>query len=156
MSGKPSSVASADFSAASYAVSSVGAVIMGSLSLLLALTIVGLFATFYIQENSRHHTRSKTITILQQQVEQLLSLVSSGSFADSNFTIFDQDDPFKEFCFNAAAISTGTKKRYIAPNDTGTLALLSDFPSIVAPPTAEYFTLTPDSGKVFGSWWRLA
>ena len=143
---KPSSAASADFSAASYAVSSVGAIIVGSFSLLLALTIVGLFATFYIQENSRHHTRSETISLLQQQVEQLLSLVSSDSFADSNFTIYDADDPFKEFCFNAAAISTGTKKRYTAPNETGTLALLSDFPSTVAPPNAEYFTLTPDSG----------
>ena len=132
----------------SYTRSSVVALVLGLVVAGLTLTMIGLFTTFYIQDNSRHHSHSKILTQLQEEVAELLMSVATGNFSDSNFTIFHESDPLKSFCFNAADISTGSKRLYTAPNDTGTLALLSDIPPIVAPIDAEYFTLTPDASLV--------
>lgn len=133
---------------ASYTTTSIVAMMLGMVVFVITMTLIGLFTTFYIQDNSRHHSHSKTITQLQEEVAALLVSVATGNFSDSNFTIFHEGDPLKSFCFNAADISTGSKRLYTAPNDTGTLALLSDIPPIVAPVDAAYLTLTPDASLV--------
>ncbi len=130
---------------ASYTTSSIVALVIGLVVVALTMTMIGLFTAFYIQDNSRHHSHSKVLTQLQEEVAELLMSVATGNFSDSNFTIFHESDPLKSFCFNAADISTGSKRLYTAPNDTGTLALLSNIPPIVPPIDAEYFTLTPDT-----------
>lgn len=54
------------------------------------------------------------------------------NFDDNLLTIFNFDDPTKVIAFDVGNVTTGTTRTYIAPDDDGTLVLLSSEDSILA------------------------
>ena len=118
------------------------AVLFGVAALLTAIGLGALTKVYYDQTTARFERSSDKLLALQTEVARLLVLAPDGSFTDSNFSIYNDPDFLRLFCFKADQLTPNQKRIYTAPDVNGTLALFSDIPTVFAPDTATYLTLT--------------
>lgn len=123
--------------------SSVG-LILSIMAFVAAIGFGGFISVYYDQETGRFARDQEKIITLQAQIDRLLILAPIGRFVDTNFSIYNDPDFLKRFCFDAEDLTPNQKRTYSAPDDNGTLALFSDIPTSFAPDTATYLTLTTD------------
>lgn len=121
--------------------SSLG-LILSIIGFVAAVGFGGFISVYYDQETGRFARDQEKIFVLQTQVERLLILAPTGRFVDTNFNIYNDPDFLKRFCFDAEDLTPNQKRTYTAPDANGTLALFSDIPTVFAPDTATYLTLT--------------
>ena len=95
-------------------------------------------------------------------------VVAATEFVDSTFRLLDNTDATKQIAFEASGITTGTTRTLTAPDESGTLALLSDIGATATAETSIYIDAaalfsvgTADTETNAGTnnatdWWNMA
>ena len=122
------------------------AVLFGVIALLSAIGLGGLTKVYYDQTTARFERSTDKLLRLQTEIRRLLRLAPAGIFTDSGFSIYNDPDFLKMFCFDAEELTPDQKRTYTAPDANGTLALFSDIPTSFATTTPTYLTRTTDAG----------
>ncbi len=124
------------------------AVMFGVVALLTAMGLGGLTKVYYDQTTARFERSTDKLLELQTEITRLLLLVPAGIYTDSTFSIFNDPDFLRLFCFDADQLTAQQKRTYTAPDANGSLALVDDIPTMFATITPTYLTLTTDPGLV--------
>ncbi len=133
----------ADIEGLSLSVPTIAGLVFGLTALIIAIVASAMLGQFYRTQLNRNSNTNEDIVALQALVDSILPLPPrTGRFSDAEFSILNFENLNKSFCFDAGNLTSGQKRLYTTPNKKGTLALVKQIPTNIAPFDATYLTLT--------------
>ncbi len=133
-----------DLEGLSLSIPTMGAVIFGITALIVAIVAGAMLGQFYRTQLNRNSKINQDIAALQALVDTVMPPDHTGRFSDAEFTILNDQDLDKRFCFDAGNLTNGQKRFYTTQNKKGTLALTKQIPVDIGAYDATYLTLSAD------------